>query len=658
MARSRRSVWFKPIVAGVIALAITLVGFLGLSTDTFIGFQQSASDGLFPGTGANSRIVVIGIDDRSIALVGRWPWSRATHAELIDILVADGARVIGYDVTFGSPSREDPESDEILADSIAAAGNVVLAESVTFEGRPSDRLALLVATEEFPPIPILADRAAAVGHVNTHPDPDNVVRALPPVVEGPDGALIPSLSFALARQATGQTGPITIRPDAIQMGGILVPTGGLHLLDLNFAEGFLTIPAVEVLEGRVAPGTFEGRIVLVGATALGLGDLVETPLARGELTAGVYVHANALNTILNGAYLDAEPHSVTLVWVLSLALLIGLATLYWRPWLAVLALAALVVGFFAVVFSRFDSGTVMNMVYPPLAAPIAFVAGLGVRYFTEVRERKYVTNVFGRYLAKDVVDEVLTSPEGAVATLSGASRPLSVLFADLRGFTAASEKAAPTAVVEALNEYLDAMTKAVVEEKGTIDKFMGDCVMAFWGAPRPDPDQVVRSVRAALKMLDYVDAAIASGRAGQLKVKGCGVGISVGEAVVGNIGSNERLDYTAIGDTVNTASRVCGVAQGGEIVVTEEMAEALPPGEFKLAPLPPLKVKGKTEVLRVFQVLREGQEPKVFEEGAITDTTEEKGAFQATQEAPPKVAGYAPVEPRPLEGAVEAPTDG
>jgi CHASE2 domain-containing sensor protein len=135
MARSRRSVWFKPIVAGVIALTITLVGFLGLSTDTFIGFQQSASDGLFPGTGANSRIVVIGIDDRSIALVGRWPWSRATHADLIDALGADGAQVIGYDVTFGSPSREDPESDELLADSIAAAGNVVLAESVTFEGR-------------------------------------------------------------------------------------------------------------------------------------------------------------------------------------------------------------------------------------------------------------------------------------------------------------------------------------------------------------------------------------------------------------------------------------------------------------------------------------------------------------------------------------------
>ena len=188
----------------------------------------------------------------------------------------------------------------------------------------------------------------------------------------------------------------------------------------------------------------------------------------------------------------------------------------------------------------------MNMVYPMFAPPIAFVSGLGVRYFTEVRERKYVTNVFGRYLAKDVVAEVLASPEGAVASLSGASTPLAVLFADLRGFTSASEKATPPDVVAALNEYLEAMTRAVIEERGTIDKFMGDCVMAFWGAPRPDPDMVVRSVRAALKMQDLIDVAMATGRAGELKVKGCGVGLSFGEAVVGNIGSHERLDYTAI----------------------------------------------------------------------------------------------------------------
>jgi adenylate cyclase len=241
---------------------------------------------------------------------------------------------------------------------------------------------------------------------------------------------------------------------------------------------------------------------------------------------------------------------------------------------------------------------------------------------------------------------VLASPEGAVASLSGAATPLAVLFADLRGFTSASEKATPPDVVAALNEYLEAMTRAVIGERGTIDKFMGDCVMAFWGAPRPDPDMVVRSVRAALKMQDLIDVAMATGRAGELKVKGCGVGLSFGEAVVGNIGSHERLDYTAIGDTVNTASRVCGVAEGGDIVVTEEFAAALPPGEFRLAELPPLKVKGKEALLRVYQVLRPGQEPKIFGADDVTHAGEEKHHFEPVA-APPKVAGYAPVEPRP-----------
>jgi len=337
----------------------------------------------------------------------------------------------------------------------------------------------------------------------------------------------------------------------------------------------------------------------------------------------------------------------SLFFVFVAAALLAMATLYVRPWLAALFGGVLLAGFLSLVFRRFDTGVVMNMVYPMFAPPIAFVSGLGVRYFTEVRERKYVTNVFGRYLAKDVVAEVLASPEGAVASLSGAATPLAVLFADLRGFTAASEKATPPDVVAALNEYLEAMTRAVIEERGTIDKFMGDCVMAFWGAPRPDPDMVVRSVRAALKMQDLIDVAMATGRAGELKVKGCGVGLSFGEAVVGNIGSHERLDYTAIGDTVNTASRVCGVAEGGDIVVTEEFAAALPPGEFRLAELPPLKVKGKEALLRVYQVLRPGQEPKVFGADAVTSAGDEKHHFEPVA-APPKVAGYAPVEPRPV----------
>lgn len=641
MSRSRGRSWFKPVVGLAIASAITVAAWAGLSANVFFATQLRFADALFPGTAADDRIVIVAIDDESIATTARWPWPRSLHAELVDDLVADGASLIGFDVTFGSPS-EDPAEDRALATAIRDAGSVVLAESAVFEGKADD---VLEAKELLTPIPELAGAAAAVGHANTFPDTDGVIRALPPVIRSPEGELVPSLSLQLARLATGSEGPVSAPPDGVRAGDLFVPTGDAHLLDLNFAptESFVTVPAVDVLQGKVPPGTFEGKIVLIGATALGLGDLVSTPLDKAEGQPGVLVHANALNTILRDAFLDPESRAVTLVWVFLIGLAVSLVTLYLRPWLAVLVCAGLTVAFFAIVFRRFDDGTVMNMVYPTIAGAVAYVSALAVRYFTEVRERKYVTNVFGRYLAKDVVDEVLTAPEGAVATLEGASRPLAVLFADLRGFTAASEDAAPQDVVAALNEYLDAMTTAVVDERGTIDKFMGDCVMAFWGAPRADPEYVDRAVRAAVRMQDLIDEAMKVGPATRLQVKGCGVGVSVGEAVVGNIGSAARLDYTAIGDTVNTASRLCGVAGAGEIVVTEECAEALSDG-FRLGELPPLKVKGKAKMLRVFQVLRSGQEQKVFDADHTLDAEEDKGAFQPVV-APPKAAGYAPVEP-------------
>lgn len=652
MSDSRRQSWFKPVVAAVIAVAVALVSWVGLSLGVFLGFQRWAADALFPGTGADSRIAIVAIDNASLDRVGRWPWSRSVHADLVDRLSADGAVLVGYDVTFGSPASADPEGDLRFRESIAAAGNVVLIGNFEFSGVAGDPDAVLTGSQWFEPYAEFAAVSAAVGHANTYPDTDGVVRALAPVIETPDGSLVSSLSFSLAQLATGQSGPVTIRPDAVQVGALRVPTGDLHLLELNFAADFPTYSAAAVLAGEVPAGAFDGKIVLVGASALGLGDLVATPLDKAGRQAGVLVHANALNTMLTGNYLRTDGMGATLALVLIVALALALVTLYARPWLAVMFGLVLLAGFLIVVFRRFDSGVVTNMTYTLFAPPLAFVSGLGVRYFTEVRERKYVTNVFGRYLAKDVVHEVLNSPEGAVATLTGASRPLAVLFADLRGFTAASEKATPPEVVAALNEYLQAMTQAVVEEKGTIDKFMGDCVMAFWGAPRPDPDMVVHAVRAALRMQDLIDVAMTHGGAGNLKVKGCGVGLAFGEAVVGNIGSHERLDYTAIGDTVNTASRVCGVAEGGDIVVTEELARVLPEDEFRLADLPPLKVKGKEALLRVFQVLRPGQEPKVFGDDAVTDADGTKHHFEATP-APPKVAGYSPVEPKGKVASLE-----
>src|SRR5207237_596639 len=222
------------------------------------------------------------------------------------------------------------------------------------------------------------------------------------------------------------------------------------------------ISAIDVINGTVDPHSLSGRIVLVGATAQGLQDFKLTPLDKATGQPGVVVHANALNTMLSGHYLYAEGRATTTLDAGLFALVVALGVMFLWLWISPLLTAGLIAAFVAIAFRRFDSFHVMNLVYPLLGAVVAYVASLGVKYFTEVRERRRVTHVFGRYVAPDVVEEVLAHPKNAVATLKGASRPLSILFADLRGFTAASENASPEDVVQALNVYLDAMTRAVL----------------------------------------------------------------------------------------------------------------------------------------------------------------------------------------------------
>jgi adenylate cyclase len=634
------------VAAVLVAAGVTLLALAGLTAGVFQTTQLRFADALFPSIGPDPRIVIVGVDDKSIDALGSWPFERSQHADLIEQLRAQGATLIGYDVTFAEET--DPSQDEALAGAIADGGEVVVAATASFSGKLADVPRADSVTDPIAPLAGVAQ----VAHANVIPDPDGVVRALPPIIERPSGDYLPSMSLALYAMQEGLEGPVTIRPDGIQIGATFIPTGRAHLMDVNFAEDFPVYSFVDAKNGEVPEGAFEGKIVLVGATEPGLGDIRLTPLNKSSGEPGVMVHANALNTMLSGAYLTHESRSVVLAWVFGLALVVALAVAFLRVSLSWIVPVGLGVAYFFLAFTRFDGGTVMNMVYPPTGVGLAYIVALGVTYFGEEREKRRVTRVFGRYVAQDVVDEVLAAPERALATLDGASRLLSVLFADLRGFTSASEGAEPQDVVKALNVYLDAMVRAVNDELGTIDKFMGDCVMAFWGAPRPTEHHAERAVRAAMRMLDSIDDAERAGHTAGLHVKGCGVGISTGPAVVGNIGAHDRLDYTVIGDTVNTASRLCGVAGSGQIVVTKECADQIGDA-FRIGDLPPLAVKGKTLPLRVYQVLREGQEPGHFEEEALLEAGDEKGHFEAPRT---KAAGYAPIEPtaeRPSEPAGE-----
>ena len=648
----KRTAAFRIGTSAVIAAVITLLTWAGLSAGAFQGTQLRLVDALFPAIGPDDRIAVVAVDEASLDEVGlAWPWPRPVHASLIRSLRDRGAALIGYDVTFAEPTL--PVQDEDLADAIAEGDDVVLAANAIFEGRLQDPPR---ASDLDLPLRLLRESAALVGHANVIPDPDGVVRAIPPVIEAPDGTYVPSLSLALYALAEELEGQLTFRPDGWQIGDRLIPTGGAHLMDVNFStpDEYPRYSAADVIAGDVPADAFDGKIVLIGATALGLGDTRLTPLDKATGEPGVFVHANALNTMLTRAFLFPDGRGSVLLAVFVVAFLAALAVAFIRVWAAPVIVLGIGTAYALTAFWRFDDGRVMNLVYPALALIVAFTAALGVRYFTEERERRRVTRVFGRYVAQDVVDEVLAAPEAALASLEGQSRTISVLFADLRGFTSASDGAEPEQVVKALNVYLDAMVRAVNEEMGTIDKFMGDCVMAFWGAPRPTEHHAERAAHAGIKMLDYIDEAVAAGKTSGLEVAGCGVGIATGEAVVGNIGSHDRLDYTVVGDTVNTASRLCGVAGPGQIVVTEECADELR-DRFPIGDLPSLEVKGKARRLRVYQLLREGQEAAQVIEGAVLEYSEEKGHFEQT--APAKAAGYAPIEPRQEEEpAPEAPS--
>jgi len=585
----RRSIKIR--IAGVLigTMAVAALSWAGLSGDVFFGTQLRFSDALFPGTDPDADIVVVAVDDESLAEVGAWPWSREVHARLIDRLENAGAATVAYDVAFLEPGA-DPAADQALAQAIARGGNVRLAAIATFDARTPTVDGPPVAAMVQYPIPLLRDAAAGIGTTNVFPDRDGVVRALPAEVGEPSGGSVPSLALSVLGASSAAS----------------IATGPGGLMEINYAEGFPVVSAIDVLDGRAPPNLFAGKDVLVGVTALGLGDQKLTPLDKANGQPGVIVLANAYNTMKRGAYLTPASNGETFAFVVALAFLVLAAVAFLPLWLSALATALLFATYFAVAFRTFDSGTVLNLVYPPLAMVVGFVAGLGLRYFGEMRERRHVTRVFGRYAAPHVVREILAKPEDAVRSLQGETRELSVLFADLRGFTAASEQLAPADVVAALNVYLEAMTTAIQDEDGTIDKFVGDEVMAFWGAPLEQPDHALRAARAALRILELIEDVMMRPPAIDLKVKGAGVGIATGPCLVGNVGSMRRLDYTAIGDTVNTAARLCSSAEPGVIIVTEACAQRLR-GSLALGDLPDLIAKGKREPIRIAQVLRPGR---------------------------------------------------
>lgn len=535
----------------------------------------------------SSPIVIVGIDEDSFDELNLpWPWPRALHARLVETVSRGRPAAIGFDVLFIEPSRFGPDDDRALAEAIERAGNVVLAAAFT-----------VVKDQYFtkrdlnPPLKAIREGATGFGFVNLPTDRDVFVRAveLSQRYQGTDQPNFDLLLLQLAAKAGLPSKPLP------KNSRILINYRGP-------AKTFPVVPFHQVINGEVLPEVFAGKIVLVGATTPILHDVFPTPFATQGEMPGVEIHANVLETLLKGNALIRLPRWVWLLVAAAAGMLAVALTATTRPLLAAAILAEVGVGYAVVGFLAF---VVFNLWFDTIPGPLALVLGYGAtvvrNFIQEQREKRRLS----RYFSPDVIKEILSAKEGAA--LGGSRRRITVLFSDIRGFTSISEKLAPEEVVDLLREYLTAMTEVVFRHGGTVDKFIGDSIMALYNAPFEQEDHAAQAVRTALEFQKATRALSERWEAKCGSPLRNGVGINTGDAVVGTIGSEQRLEYTAVGDTVNLASRLENITKEFEvpIILSESTYEEVK-HLFPIRSLGEVAVKGKELPVKIYVVQADG----------------------------------------------------
>lgn len=603
---------------------------------------------------------IVDIDDATLERVGQWPWPRTLVAELVRDLFDDGASVVAFDAVFAEPDRTSPmralaglsglsltpklrqeieqlpDHDEILAQAFAD-GHVVTGFVFTNDpgGRQPEAKAgfsyggdpfahLLDRRGTVVNLPILEDAAAGNGSFTVDPDEDGLHRRVP-LVFAREGALFPSLAAEAVRVATGASGYAVKTAGSsgeTSFGGstgitqlrigkqMTVPTNALGEIWIWYTRRVPEryVPAWQVLEGKVDRAKLDGHIVLIGTTAAGLRDIRATPL--DPVAPGVMVHAQIIEQILLGQYL-ARPDWATgaeLVYLVALGLLLVVLV----PRLGAIGTALLGAGGILAAFGlswwAYQSWHwLLDPVYPAFTALGVYLVGSLQNYLQSEAQRRRVRGAFSRYLSPTLVDELAAHPDKL--RLGGEMRDMTLLFSDVRGFTTISEQLDPHALTRLINRFLTPMTDVILARRGCIDKYMGDCVMAFWNAPLDDPDHPRHASDAALAMVKALGD-LNEKLAADFSEFGCpvpplaiGIGINTGACCVGNMGSDQRFDYSVISDEVNLASRLEGQSKTyGVTIVLGENTQARVV-ELATLELDLIRVKGKTRPVRIYALL-------------------------------------------------------
>ena len=662
-------------------IAVTLVplvfALLHASGAMPIGVLQRLDDIIYDGRlratmprTVDERIVIVDIDEKSLAEVGHWPWGRNRLGELVDELyVRQKVALLGFDVVFAEADessglkqlrqlaqtelRDQPgfaekvsqlqpslDYDAIFANSLQQR-RVVLGYYLTSEreGLTSGVLPAPVMEKEQlqgrpirftswsgygSNIPQLAKATPMAGYFNSITDADGVVRSIPLIAEY-KGKYYESLSLAMFRMLNGLP---SVEPGFPRDRFLSRSYQGLDSILLRQGQKTLSIPvddriatlvpfrgpggaaagsyryvsAADLLSGKVPPERLKGKIVLLGTTAPGLQDLRVTPV--GEAYAGVEVHANVLSGLLDGKIFYKPDYAIG--YEIVVLVLAGLTLAFALPLLsasrAVLVSVVVISLLVALNFWLYlGAGLVLPLASALVMALTAFALNMSYGYFVESRSKRELANLFGTYVPPELVDEMVKDPTSY--SMKATNKELTVMFCDMRGFTKMSERMEPTQLQELLNSVFSRLTDLIRANRGTIDKYMGDCVMAFWGAPVDTPNHAQLAVKTAIEMAAAVRAINEEHRASGIPEIGIGIGLNTGTMCVGDMGSDIRLAYTVIGDAVNLGSRLEGLskAYGVEIVVSESTRRLAP--DFGWQELDKVRVKGKEQAVAIFSPL-------------------------------------------------------
>lgn len=555
---------FQGVLIGVIlASLLSLLFYLGV----LASWQERLTDLLFTPRRTSSDIAIIAIDDKSIQSIGRWPWDRAVEARLINLLKnpPNKPKAIGIDISFLEPSN--PASDNLLASSLRDSNSVLAAEEV------NGKILL--------PLEIFSQNSAGFGIVNTQADIDGIARRVDTKFEG----LYDHFTVSILK-ASG--------------GNLALPQS----LRINFSgppKTFNYYSFIDVLNGTVPALTFKDKIVLIGATAPDLHDDQIVPVSNKSPMPGVEIHANIVQMLKDKRFLMDQSRTATIGIIFAIGIILSAILMFLPVVLGAILTGLALTLYLAYASLSFDRGLVLNIIYPLLAVILVLIANILIKYFTESRLKAFIRKAFSYYLSEPVLNEILKNP--GKLKLGGERKELTVLFSDIKGFTSISEKVEVEKLTSLLNRYLTAMTNIVFDNSGVLDKYIGDALMAFWGAP-VESNHAYLACKTALEMQSGIQSLKETWKkeAGisDFEVR---IGINTGEMTVGNMGSHSRFDYTVIGDNVNLGSRLEGINKeyGTRIIISEGTYEKVK-GRVIARKLDQVAVKGKQKAVSIYEL--------------------------------------------------------